>query len=81
MTVELSSEQEQIIREQMASGLFRSVEDVLTSALAKLTSAKASPQSSQSDAVKRMIEFAERKAVKLPSGERVKDLIHAGHHY
>ena len=60
MTVELSSEQEQIIREQIASGLFRSVEDVLASALARLPSAETLHQDSQSDAVKRMIEFAQK---------------------
>jgi Arc/MetJ-type ribon-helix-helix transcriptional regulator len=36
VTVELSSEQEQIIREQIASGLFGSIEEVLDSALTRL---------------------------------------------
>jgi len=81
MTVELSPEQEQIIRAQIASGLFRSADEVLSSALAKLASPRVVSQSSQSGAVKRMIEFAEKKAVKLPPGEKVKDLVHEGHRY
>ena len=39
------------------------------------------PKVFQPDAVKRMIEFAENKAVKLPPGERVKDFIHEGHRF
>ena len=81
MTVELSSEQEQIIHQQIASGMFHSVEEVLDSALAKLTSPQILPPDTQSDSVKLMLEFAEKKAVKLPPGETVKDLIHESRRY
>jgi hypothetical protein len=42
---------------------------------------KSWPPTSESEAVRRMIKFAEKKAVKLPPGEKVKDLVHEGHHH
>ena len=77
MTLELNSEQEQIIREHLASGQFASIDEVLSTALAGLSQ----PKNFQPDAVGRMIEFAENKAVKLSPGEKVKDFIHEGHRY
>jgi Arc/MetJ-type ribon-helix-helix transcriptional regulator len=78
VTIELKPEQEQIIQHQLDSGLYGSVEEVLDSALASL------PQDSRFDperrrvAVRRMIEFGERR--KLSLGEPVtRQLLHEGH--
>jgi Arc/MetJ-type ribon-helix-helix transcriptional regulator len=72
MTIELKPEQEQIIQQQLASGLYGSVEEVLTAALGRL------PQNalgSNRTAVERMIEFSRTRSVKLPAGETVEGLV------
>jgi Arc/MetJ-type ribon-helix-helix transcriptional regulator len=81
MTIELKPEQERIIQEQIASGRFGSVEEVLKTALSKLHHGGRQPRDSGSDAVRRMIDFAKNRSVKLPPGEKVKDLVHEGHRY
>jgi len=77
MTIELDSRQEQIIREQLASGRFGSVNEVITSALSAL------PRSAQSGlaVVERMMEFAQTKTIKLPAGEHVDDLVRQARRY
>ena len=63
MTIELRPELEQIIREQLSTGHFKSVDEVLTTALAQL------PQRHRSNrlAVRRMLEFSRRNSVRLPA--------------
>jgi Arc/MetJ-type ribon-helix-helix transcriptional regulator len=73
MTVELNPELERIIEEQLASGQFRSVDEVLATALAQLPH-RHDPQLNDS-AVKRMIEFSRTHSVKLPPGETVEALV------
>ena len=68
MTVELNSEQERLIRAQLASGQFKTVDEVLTTALARLLPHNRS-------AVERMIEFSRTHSVKLPAGETVENLV------
>jgi Arc/MetJ-type ribon-helix-helix transcriptional regulator len=72
MTIELKPEQEQIIREQLASGHFKSVDEVLTAALGRLP--HHGPNSNRT-AVERMIEFSRTRSVKLPEGETVEALV------
>ena len=77
MTIELKPEQARIIRQQLATGQFKSVDDVLDTALARLPY---KPRSNRS-AVARMIEFSKKNSVKLPPGETVEGLVHEGHRY
>jgi putative addiction module CopG family antidote len=67
MTIELKPEQERMIQEQLASGLYRSVEEVLTTALASLPHDRRFDRQNRREAVRRMIEFGERR--KLTLGE------------
>jgi Arc/MetJ-type ribon-helix-helix transcriptional regulator len=72
MTVELKPEQERIIQEQLASGQFHSIDEVLTTALSLLPPKRPSNRA----AVERMIEFSRTHSVKLPPGETVEGLVH-----
>jgi len=78
MTVELKPEQEQIIQEQLASGHFKSVDEVLAAALGRLPHHK---RTSNRAALERLIEFAEKRFIQLPPGEKIKDLVHEGHRF
>lgn len=77
MTVVLKPEQERMIQEQLATGQFSSIDEVLTTALSRL------PRKHRSNpaAVARMIEFSVRHSVKLVPGETVEDLdlVREGH--
>ena len=78
MTIELKPEQELIIRQQLASGLYGSVEEVLDTALAGLRRDHRFSREHRREAVRRMIEFGERR--KLSLGEPVtRQLLHEGH--
>lgn len=78
MTIELKPEQELIIRQQLASGLYGSVEEVLDTALAGLQHDRRFSREYRREAVRRMIEFGERR--KLSLGEPVtRQLLHEGH--
>jgi Arc/MetJ-type ribon-helix-helix transcriptional regulator len=81
VTIELKPEQEQIIRQQIASGQFKSVDEVLSTALASLPGIRCRDRESGSDAVRRLIEFAEKRFIQLPPGETINDLVHQGHRY
>jgi Arc/MetJ-type ribon-helix-helix transcriptional regulator len=72
MTIELKPELERMIQERISSGQFKTVDDVLTQALAGL------PRSGRSNrsAVPRMLEFSRRRSVKLPLGETVEGVVH-----
>ena len=71
MTIELKPEQERMIQEQLASGQFKSVDEVLTTALSRLPHIHRSNRT----AVQRMIEFSRTRSVKLPAGETVEALV------
>jgi Arc/MetJ-type ribon-helix-helix transcriptional regulator len=77
MTVELKPEMERIIQDQLASGRFSSVDEVLATALAGL----AQRSRSNLDAVARMIEFSTKHSVRLPPGETVEGMVREGHRY
>ena len=71
MTIELKPKQEQIIQQQLASGLYGSVDEVLAAALDRLPHHQLPNRS----AVERMIEFSRNHSVKLPAGETVEALV------
>jgi putative addiction module CopG family antidote len=72
MTVELKPEQERMIQEQLASGKFKSVDEVLTAALGRMPHRECR---SNRTAVERMIEFSRMHSVRLPAGETVEALL------
>ena len=80
MTIELKPEHQRIIQQQLATGRYRSVEEVLDTALSKLSRSTIAPEDRR-QAVQRMIEFAEKRFIRLPPGEKIKDLVHEGHRY
>jgi Arc/MetJ-type ribon-helix-helix transcriptional regulator len=77
MTVNLKPEQEQIIQEHLASGLFKSVDEVLAAALGRLPRHE---DRSNRTVVGRMIEFSRTHSIKLPAGETVEGLVREMRH-
>jgi hypothetical protein len=61
-----------MIQQQLSTGQFKSVDEVLTTALAYLPHRRPSNRL----AVQRMLEFSGRHSVKLPEGETVEGLVH-----
>ena len=85
MNISLTSEQEQIVNDQLRSGHFRSTEEVITEAVVALrekvhTSSLSSSggNGAQADAVREMLDFAQKNRTPL-QGVSVKQLIHEGH--
>jgi putative addiction module CopG family antidote len=84
MNVKLTPEQQKIIREELNSGRFRSIDEVISEALQVLRekdqpSATVASGAAQRDAVHEMLAFVEKNRVRL-EGVSVKELIHEGHH-
>ena len=79
MIIELKPGQEKIIREQLASGRYSSVDDVVDTALSKLTRDDEQPDpEARRDAIRRMREFRERYRLNL--GEPItRKFLHEGH--
>jgi putative addiction module CopG family antidote len=83
MNVNLTPEQEKIVRDKLKSGHFRTVEEVVGEALQALRekdqpSTTNIPNGAQREAVREMLDFVEKNCVRL-KGISVKDLIHEGH--
>jgi len=83
MNIKLTPEQEKLVNEELKSGHFRSVEEVIDEALQFLKEKEKSGAASTSDgaqrqAVRDMLEFVEKNRVRL-EGVSVKELIHEGH--
>jgi len=84
MNVNLTPEQEKIVNEELKSGHFRSVEEVIGEALQVLrekeqsSSSGATANGAQREAVREMLAFVEKNRVRL-EGISVKELIHEGH--
>jgi putative addiction module CopG family antidote len=83
MDVKLTPEQEKIVQEELNSGRFRSIEEVIGEALQVLrekdqSSAAAASNGSQGEAVREMFEFVQKNRVRL-EGVSIKQLIHEGH--
>lgn len=83
MNVNLTPEQEQIVNDELRSGHFRSVEEVITTALAALRererlSSAGSSNGDQGSAVREMLNFVAENRTPL-QGISVKQLIREGH--
>ena len=78
MTIQLKPDQERIINEQLATGRYRSVEEVLDSALATLPHDAQPDPNARREAVRRMLEFGQRHHLSL--GEPItREFLHEGH--
>jgi putative addiction module CopG family antidote len=77
MTVNLKPETERLVREEIESGRFRSVDELIVESVRVLRAQKR-PVSDYQAAAARLREL--RKGVTL-GGLRIKDLAHEGHHY
>ena len=83
MNINLTPEQEEIIKDELKSGHFRSVEEVIGEALQVLrekeqSSTAGAPNRAQREAVREMLAFVEKNHVRLEGGS-VKEVIHEGH--
>jgi hypothetical protein len=65
VTIELKPEQERIIQQQLASRHFKSVDEVLDGALASLPHDRRFDPENRREAVRRIIEFGERRKLSL----------------
>lgn len=83
MNINLTPEQEKIVKDELKSGHFRSAEEVIGEALQVLrekeqSSAGVTSNGAQGEAVREMLAFVEKNRVRL-EGVSVKELIHEGH--
>ncbi len=83
MTINLTPEQEKIVKEELASGHFRTAEELISHALnaflATVPSSNASADNGRRrEAVREMMNFVEKNRTSL-QGVSVKQLIHEGH--
>ena len=82
MNIKLTPEQEEIVKEELDSGRFRTVEEIVGRALHALrekekSSGGGTPNGMQREAVREMLAFVEKNCVRL-EGVSVKELIHEG---
>lgn len=84
MNINLTPEQERIVKDELKAGHFRSAEEVIDEALQvlrekeKSAAAVAPSNGAQREAVREMLAFVEKNRVRL-EGVSVKELIHEGH--
>jgi Arc/MetJ-type ribon-helix-helix transcriptional regulator len=83
MNIQLTPEQEKVIKAEIESGHFQSAEEVIAEALqvlrvASLRSASDTPTVAERSAVREMVAFVEQNRVILEDVS-VKELIHEGH--
>jgi Arc/MetJ-type ribon-helix-helix transcriptional regulator len=83
MNIQLTPEQERIVKDELRAGHFRTAEEVISGALQALrekewSSGEIASNGAQREAVREMLEFVERNHVRL-EGVTVKELIHEGH--
>jgi Arc/MetJ-type ribon-helix-helix transcriptional regulator len=81
MNIKLTPEQAEIIKGELKSGHFHTVEEVIGKALQALrtkSSAVETPDGAQREAVREMLAFVEKNHVRL-EGVSVKELIHEDH--
>ncbi len=83
MNINLTPEQEKLVEDELNSGHFHTVEEVIGQALQSLREKEQSSDASQShgaqrEAVRQMLAFIEKNHVRL-EGVSVKELIHEGH--
>ena len=82
MNINLTPEQEKIVKEELESGRSRTVEEIVGKALHALREKEqacsvSTPNGTQSEAVREMLAFVEKNRVRL-EGVSVKELIHEG---
>ena len=83
MNIRLTPAQEAIIQDELNSGHFQTIEEVIGEALRTLQEKKqssntAAPDSAQHEAVREMLTFVESNRTRLEDVS-VKELIHEGH--
>jgi Arc/MetJ-type ribon-helix-helix transcriptional regulator len=84
MNIRLTPDQEEFVKNELKSGHFRSVEEMIGEALQGLrekeqsSTAAGAFNGAQREAVREMLSFVETRSVRL-EGISVKDLIHEGH--
>jgi Arc/MetJ-type ribon-helix-helix transcriptional regulator len=83
MTINLTPEQEKIVKEELKSGHFRTAEELISQALnaflATVPPSNASADNGRSrEAVREMMNFVEKNRTSL-QGVSVRELIHEGH--
>jgi putative addiction module CopG family antidote len=83
MNINLTPEQEKIVKEELKSGHFHSIEEVISEALQVLSEKDRSRSTdtangAKREAVREMLTFVERNRVRL-EGVTLKELIHEGH--
>ena len=83
MEVHLDSRGEQLVKQQLRSGRYRSAEQVVLSALEALTQSSPAPEGEEERrrAVRNLLEFAGKHGFTLGEGLRIRDLIHEGRRY
>jgi Arc/MetJ-type ribon-helix-helix transcriptional regulator len=80
MTIKLTREQEQAIQKAIESGVVRSVDEFIDTAIALLPQVKDRTNGSRLEAVRSMEEFGEK--YRLSLGEPItRKLFHEGHRY
>ena len=80
MNVRLSPHSEELVKQQLAHGTFRSADEVIERALEALAQKETGESAeAQRQAVDDMLNFVKHNRVRLESGLSVKDLIHEGH--
>jgi hypothetical protein len=82
MNINLTPEQEKIVKDELESGRSRTVEEIVGKALHALrekeqASSPSTANGAQSEAVREMLAFVEKNLVRL-EGVSVKELIHEG---
>lgn len=82
MNINLTPEQEKIVKDELESGRFRTVEEIVGEALHALrekeqSSGVSTPNGAQREAVREMLAFVEKNRVRL-EGVSVRELIHEG---
>lgn len=85
MNIRLTPEQEKIVKEELESGHFRTIEEVVAEALRALRekavlTTSGGPTAAEREAVREMIVFAEKNHVRL-EGVSVKELVHEGRRF
>ncbi len=83
MKINLTPEQEKIVKDELNSGHFRTAEEVIAEALHALqekerTAGPGTPNGAEREAVLEMLAFVEKNRTQL-EGISVKELIHEGH--
>jgi Arc/MetJ-type ribon-helix-helix transcriptional regulator len=80
MNIQLNPETERLVREELESGHFHSVDEIIVQGIRARRETRQTPESEalRSEAVERALHFALHKAVPL-NGASIRELLHEGH--